>query len=92
MPEQLCAAWKMAELAHPERPLQRGFARVTSRDGHTLTRARDAREAKLLTLRFGDGSVDAVGRRRRGTPRPVERKSRRSYIAPQPGLFDAGEE
>ena len=27
--EQLAAAWKMAELVHPERPLQAGFARVT---------------------------------------------------------------
>ena len=49
----------MAELAHPERPLKRGFARVTSRDGRTLSLARDAREARLLTLQFGDGPVDA---------------------------------
>ncbi len=94
--ERLGAAWKMAELAHPERPLQRGYARVTSRDGHTLIRARDARAEKLLTLRFGDGSLDAAldeGADPRGAdPRPVERKARRSYIAPQPGLFDGSEE
>jgi exodeoxyribonuclease VII large subunit len=89
--EKLSAAWKMAELSHPERPLQRGYARVTSRDGHTLVRARDARESKLLTLRFADGSVDASvdgG----AVPRTVERKARRSYISPQPGLFDPPEE
>ena len=81
----------MAELAHPERPLERGYARVTGRDGHTLIHARDAREAKLLTLRFGDGSVAATVDD--GAPsRPVERKGRRPYIAPQPGLFDAPEE
>src|SRR5206468_3306662 len=57
--ERLTAAWRMAELVHPERPLKRGFARVTSRDGRTLIHARDAREAELLTLHFGDGSVDA---------------------------------
>ncbi len=50
----------MAELAHPERPLARGYARVTGRDGRTLTHARDAREARLLTLHFGDGKVDAA--------------------------------
>jgi exodeoxyribonuclease VII large subunit len=88
--ERLSAAWKMAELAHPERPLQRGYARVTSRDGRTLIYARDAREAKLLTLRFGDGSVDASVDH--GAPASVERKSRRSYIASQPGLFDRPEE
>jgi exodeoxyribonuclease VII large subunit len=88
--ERLSAAWKMAELAHPERPLRRGYARVTSRDGRTLIHASDARAAKLLTLRFGDGSVDAtVGD---GTPPAVERKPRSSYIAPQPGLFDPAED
>jgi exodeoxyribonuclease VII large subunit len=89
--EKLSAAWKMAELAHPERPLQRGYARITSRDGQTLIRARDAREAELLTLRFADGSVDASVDEG-GPPRPVERKPRRPYIPPQPGLFDRPEE
>jgi exodeoxyribonuclease VII large subunit len=65
--------------------------RVTSRDGATLTHAADARAAKLLTLRFGDGSVDAaVGDTT--VPTPVERKARRSYIPPQPGLFDPAED
>jgi exodeoxyribonuclease VII large subunit len=89
--EKLAAAWKMAELAHPERPLSRGYVRVTSRDGATVIHARDARAAKFLTLRFGDGSVDAsvdAG----AAPRPVERKSRQSYIGSQPGLFDVPEE
>ena len=83
----------MAELAHPERPLKRGFARVTSRDGTTLTNVARAREAQLPTLRFGDGTV---GRRGRWTsppaPAKLERTPRRSYIAPQPGLFDQPEE
>ena len=91
MTEQLAALWKMAELAHPERPLSKGYVRVTDRDGRTLTHAAEAREARLLRLHFGDGSVDAstVGDR---TPARVERQSRRSYISPQPGLFDTPEE
>jgi exodeoxyribonuclease VII large subunit len=88
--ERLSAAWKMAELAHPERPLSKGYVRVTSRDGATLTHAADARSAKLLTLRFGDGSVDASVDG--SNPAPVERKPRRSYNAPQPGLFDPAED
>jgi len=90
--ERLAAAWKMAELAHPERPLSRGYVRVTSRDGRTLTHAADAHAAGELRLRFADGEVDAnvAGA---ATPRPrVERAPRRSYIAPQPGLFDEAEE
>jgi exodeoxyribonuclease VII large subunit len=89
--EKLAAAWKMAELVHPERPLSKGYVRVTSRDGRTLTRAADARAARELRLRFGDGAVDAIVEGAGAAPR-VERAPRRSYIAPQPGLFDEPEE
>ena len=90
--ERLSALWAMAELSHPDRPLGRGFARVTDRAGKTLIHARDAREAKLLTLHFGDGPVDAAVEGSDGQHRPVESKRRKSYIAPQPGLFDSPEE
>src|SRR6187399_3211390 len=33
--ERLAALWKMAELVHPDRPLSRGFVRVTDRAGQT---------------------------------------------------------
>jgi exodeoxyribonuclease VII large subunit len=90
--EQLAAAWKMAELVHPERPLKRGYARVTDKAGATLTSAAEARAARELRLHFGDGNVDATAGE--GQPRraPVERKGRPSYVAPQPGLFDRDEE
>jgi exodeoxyribonuclease VII large subunit len=89
--ERLSAAWKMAELVHPERPLSKGYVRVTGRDGTTLTRARDAREAQRLTLHFGDGAVDAAveGQTARSA---VEPKRRKPYIPSQPGLFDPAEE
>ena len=90
--EQLGALWRMAELAHPERPLERGFARVTDRAGRTLIHAADARAARELRLRFGDGEVDTVVDGAPGKASPVERKARRSYVAPQPGLFDPPEE
>ncbi|MGN6058403.1 MAG: exodeoxyribonuclease VII large subunit, partial [Sphingomicrobium sp.] len=89
--EQLSAAWKMAELVHPERPLSKGYVRVTSRDGRTLTHAADARAARELRLHFGDGAVDASVEGAGASSR-VERPPRRSYIAPQPGLFDEAEE
>ena len=97
--ERLDAAWKMAELVHPERPLSKGFVRVTSRDGRTLTHADDARSAELLTLHFGDGAVDAttldapLQTAPIAAPRtPVEPKRRKPYIPPQPGLFDPAED
>jgi exodeoxyribonuclease VII large subunit len=89
--EQLGGLWRLAELAHPDKPLSRGFARVTSRDGRTLTHARDAREAQRLRLHFGDGDVDATVDGS-GAPPPVERKRAKPYIAPQPGLFDPAED
>ena len=89
--EQLGGLWRLAELAHPDKPLSRGFARVTSRDGKTLTHARAAREAQRLTLHFGDGTVDASVDGS-PAPSPVEQKRRKSYMPPQPGLFDPAEE
>jgi exodeoxyribonuclease VII large subunit len=83
--EKLASLWKMAELVHPDRPLSRGFVRVTDRAGKTLGRAADAIASKLLTLHFGDGEVPATTE---SGSAPVERKRRSSYVAPQPGLFD----
>ena len=88
--ERLASAWKMAELVHPERPLSKGFVRVTSRAGQTLTRADQARAERVLTLHFGDGAVEASVDGHES--KPVERKPRRSYMPPQPGLFDQPEE
>jgi exodeoxyribonuclease VII large subunit len=90
--EQLAGLWRLAELAHPEQPLKRGFARVTSRSGKTVVHAADARAERLLTLRFGDGSVDASVDGGAANPPPVERRPRRSYMPSQRGLFDRPEE
>ncbi|RST29898.1 exodeoxyribonuclease VII large subunit [Sphingomonas ginkgonis] len=95
--DRLAATWKMAGLVHPERPLSRGFVRVTDRDGRTLTQAEDARAAGALALRFGDGLVEATvdGSAEAASappPRRVERKRGATYVQPQPGLFDGGDE
>ncbi len=58
--EKLTALSKMAQLVHPDRPLSRGYARVTAADGRTLTSAAEARAAVDLRLRFADGVVEAV--------------------------------
>jgi exodeoxyribonuclease VII large subunit len=88
--EKLAATWQVAELVHPDRPLARGFARVTDREGATLTSAARASAARLLTLHFADGALDAATDAGAPTaPARLERKPRRTYIAPQPGLFDA---
>jgi exodeoxyribonuclease VII large subunit len=89
--EQLGSLWRLAELAHPDKPLSRGFARVTARDGMTLTHARAARDAQRLTLYFGDGAVDASVDGSRPAA-PVEPKRRKPYIPSQPGLFDPAED
>ena len=83
--EKLESLWRLAELAHPDRPLARGFVRVTDRAGRTLAKAADAIAARLLTLHFGDGEVAATTGERAAK---VERKPRSSYVARQGGLFD----
>jgi exodeoxyribonuclease VII large subunit len=90
--EKLAAIWKMAELAHPERPLSRGYARITDRSGKTLTHAADARAARELRLHFGDGMVEASAHEGRARKPPVEPRTRAPYVPPQPGLFDQDEE
>ena len=55
----------LALSAHdPQRTLSRGYALVTDRDGAALGSADAARAAHDLTLRFGDGAVDAEVRGR----------------------------
>jgi exodeoxyribonuclease VII large subunit len=82
----------LAELAHPDRPLKRGFARVTDRGGRTLTNVGEAIAARDLKLHFGDGTVDVSTGAERKTPTRVERKTSRPYVASQRGLFDEPEE
>jgi exodeoxyribonuclease VII large subunit len=65
--ERLAALWRVAELAHPERPLEKGYALVRDKDGKVLVTAAAAREARLLNLRFRDGEVEAIA------GEPVER-------------------
>ena len=57
--ERLQGLWRVALLAHPNRPLERGYARVADRRGRTLVTAEAARAAKRLRLIFRDGEVDA---------------------------------
>lgn len=90
--DKLASLWRLAELAHPDRPLRRGFVRVTDRAGKTLAKVGDALAAKLLTLHFGDGNVDVATD---GAPLPkarLERGKPRPYVASQRGLFDEPEE
>jgi exodeoxyribonuclease VII large subunit len=90
--ERLAALWQMAQLVHPDRPLSRGFARVTDRGGRTLVSAAAARSAAALDLHFADGAVPATvdGARAAAAPAPprLERKRPRSYVPGQGGLFD----
>jgi exodeoxyribonuclease VII large subunit len=77
--ERLASAWRMAELVHPERPLQRGFARVESGDGRTLTSAAAARAAGRLNILFSDGAVPAF------VEGGVETKRTSRHMKEQPG-------
>ena len=87
--ERLDALWRVAQLAHPNRPLERGYARIEDEGGKTLISAAAARAAGRLKLIFGDGDVAAsVEGQARATP--VERTRRPPYGKPtveQPKLL-----
>ena len=51
--------WRVAITLNPDNVLGRGYARVEKRSGGTVMRAKDARAAGALSLRFADGAVDA---------------------------------
>lgn len=94
--ERLAALWRLAELAHPERPLQRGFVRVTDRSGQTLVHAAAARAAGAVDLHFADGRVAAqVGDA--PVPRAFRPARRKGNVEEppsatrQPGFFDSDE-
>ena len=90
--KQLDDLWRLATLAHPDRPLRKGYVRVTDRLGKTLVHAADARAARAIDLHFADGRVAASV----GDPlaavasavRRVERKGTSAYPSSQPNLFD----
>ena len=82
--ERLDALWRVAQLAHPNRPLERGYARVEDKAGKTLISAAAARAAGRLRLIFNDGQVEAsVGE---GLERP-RRATYSSTKADQPKLL-----
>jgi exodeoxyribonuclease VII large subunit len=72
---------RLLAAAHPERPLERGYAWVAGRaNGKVVGTAADARATGALTLHFRDGSVDAR----------VERGGGKAYVEgkpEQPDLF-----
>ena len=90
MRERVDGLWRLAALAHPEKPLERGFARVVCPDGRTLTSAAAAGAEARMTLMFGDGGVAVTTAAASVTaPTRVERPRRRGYPGgdDQPGLL-----
>ena len=85
--ERLAALGRLAEQLHPDRPLARGYVRVTDAEGRTITdRAGAAREA-ALTLKFRDGDLD-VSTGGAAAPSTPRRKPAKPGTAPkQEDLF-----
>jgi exodeoxyribonuclease VII large subunit len=72
--DRLEAVWRLAQAVHPNRPLERGYARVEDRNGRTLVSAAGARSAGKLRLVFqGEQSVDVA----------VERSRPAAYVRPE---------
>ncbi|OQW44592.1 MAG: exodeoxyribonuclease VII large subunit [Proteobacteria bacterium SG_bin6] len=65
---------RLLEAVNPDALLQRGYVRVSAKDGAVVTSAAAARTVQTLTLHFADGTVDAR----------VERGAAKAYVKPTP--------
>jgi exodeoxyribonuclease VII large subunit len=73
--ERLDRLWRVAASLHPDRPLERGYARIETRTGKLVASGEGARKAGALTLVFaGDDRVEAR----------VERGTREGYLSDKP--------
>ena len=85
--QRLAALARLAEQLHPDRPLQRGYVRVTGPDGRTITDKAAAAKETALTLKFRDGELD-VATADAASPATPRRKPRQTRTAPkQDDLF-----
>ena len=85
--ERLAALGRLAEQLHPDRPLARGYVRVTDAEGRTITDRAGAAKEAALTLKFRDGDLD-VSTGGAAAPSTPRRKPARSGTAPkQEDLF-----
>ena len=85
--ERLAALARLAEQLHPDRPLQRGYVRVTGADGRTIADSAVAAGESTLTLKFRDGTLDVATGSSSPPPTP-RRKPRKTRTAPkQDDLF-----
>ncbi|QYJ07362.1 exodeoxyribonuclease VII large subunit [Qipengyuania flava] len=88
--ERLAALARLTEQLHPDRPLQRGYVRVTGPDGRTLTDKAAAAQEAALTLNFRDGALEVhTGDTRPARPAPKPKRKPRTSgtAAAQDDLF-----
>jgi exodeoxyribonuclease VII large subunit len=85
---RLASLSRLAESLHPQAPLKRGFARVTARDGHSLTSASAALAERHVQISFADATVDAVvGKDDTGASKPAALRNKAESGPNQDDLF-----
>ncbi|WP_427966231.1 exodeoxyribonuclease VII large subunit [Altererythrobacter sp.] len=88
--ESLAALARLASQFHPEKPLERGYAIVRSRDGVALTSKAAAAKIDELSLQFADGSLDVTQTGGASAPpvkKPAKRKKTSGGSPAQDDLF-----
>ena len=71
--DRLAGLERLLPQLHPDKPLDRGFVRVTDRSGQTLTQREQAARQQLLVLKFRDGDLPVTpdaGARRPAAEKP----------------------
>lgn len=87
--ERLTALARLAQQLHPDRPLERGYVRVTDASGRTMTDRAVAAAQDALVLKFRDGPLDVVPQGKAPPPRPTpaRAKPRPAESGDQPKLL-----
>ena len=78
---------RLAQQLHPDRPLERGYVRVTGADGRTLVSRALAAQATALALHFRDGTLDVVPAAAASAASPRPKKTTRQTPAEQGKLL-----
>ncbi|MGN6356877.1 MAG: exodeoxyribonuclease VII large subunit [Novosphingobium sp.] len=82
--ERLAALSRLAQSLHPDKPLARGYVRVTAANGETLVSKAEAGREASLVLHFGDGELAVMPLDSR-TPPPRRPSSPQKPPPPEQG-------
>ena len=81
--ERLAALARLAQQLHPDRPLERGYVRVTDGEGRTITDKAAAAGLDALSLNFRDGVLGVTPDGSQGLKKPARPRKKPVQTPPE---------